>query len=126
MSAGFKITDRKGFRVDFANGYSVSVQWGPGSYCAARSKYPEDIRGSLVYPPVEDIKSATVEVAIMDLDEHYLTPRFTNCNGDAVRGWATPELVAQLMAEVAVLDDVHPHYHVLSDHAREIPRGVRY
>lgn len=126
MNTGFKITDRKGFHVDFANGYSISVQWGPGNYCEARSRYPEDIRGSLIYPPRVDLKSATVEVAIKDLDEHYLTPRFINCNGDAVKGWATPEEVAQLMAEVAALDDAHPHYRVLSDHAREIPRGVRY
>ena len=29
----FKITRGKGFHVKFANGYTVSVQFGPGNYC---------------------------------------------------------------------------------------------
>ena len=29
----FKITDNKGFHITFPNGYTVSVQWGPGNYC---------------------------------------------------------------------------------------------
>jgi hypothetical protein len=30
---GFRITGGKGFHMTFANGYTVSVQWGPGNYC---------------------------------------------------------------------------------------------
>ena len=30
---GFYITGKKGFHVVFANGYTVSVQFGPGNYC---------------------------------------------------------------------------------------------
>ena len=29
----FKITGRKGFHITFENGYTVSVQFGPGNYC---------------------------------------------------------------------------------------------
>lgn len=29
----FKITDKKGFHIKFENGYTVSVQFGPGNYC---------------------------------------------------------------------------------------------
>lgn len=29
----FKITGGKGFHITFENGYTVSVQWGPGNYC---------------------------------------------------------------------------------------------
>jgi len=29
----FKITGKKGFHVEFANGFTVSVQFGPGNYC---------------------------------------------------------------------------------------------
>lgn len=30
---GFRITGGKGFHVTFKNGYTVSVQFGPGNYC---------------------------------------------------------------------------------------------
>ena len=30
---GFSITGKKGFHISFANGYTVSVQFGPGNYC---------------------------------------------------------------------------------------------
>ena len=30
---GFRITGGKGFHLTFANGYTVSVQFGPGNYC---------------------------------------------------------------------------------------------
>ena len=29
----FKITGKKGFHITFDNGYTVSVQFGPGNYC---------------------------------------------------------------------------------------------
>jgi hypothetical protein len=29
----FKIIDGKGFHITFQNGYTVSVQFGPGNYC---------------------------------------------------------------------------------------------
>ena len=30
---GFYITGKKGFHITFPNGYTVSVQFGPGNYC---------------------------------------------------------------------------------------------
>ena len=35
----FCITDGKGFHITFENGYTVSVQFGPGNYC---DNYGED------------------------------------------------------------------------------------
>jgi hypothetical protein len=32
-NAQFAITDHKGFQITFANGVTVSVQWGPYNYC---------------------------------------------------------------------------------------------
>lgn len=32
-SKAFKITMGKGFHMEFDNGWTVSVQWGPGNYC---------------------------------------------------------------------------------------------
>jgi hypothetical protein len=34
----FKITDGKGFHMQFDNGWTVSVQWGRGNYCDNYSK----------------------------------------------------------------------------------------
>lgn len=31
---GFRITDSSGFHITFPNGYTVSVQFGPGNYCS--------------------------------------------------------------------------------------------
>jgi hypothetical protein len=40
---GFCITDHKGFRMRFKNGWSISVQWGPGNYTEPRDfKEPYD------------------------------------------------------------------------------------
>ena len=32
----FIATRNKGFRMGFDNGFEISVQWGPGNYCAKR------------------------------------------------------------------------------------------
>lgn len=44
----FSITNRKGFHMTFANGYTVSVQFGYGNYSANRDecKYGEDAPNS--------------------------------------------------------------------------------
>ncbi len=34
----FKITGGKGFHITFENGYTVSVQFGPGNYCDNHDK----------------------------------------------------------------------------------------
>jgi hypothetical protein len=39
----FRITGGKGFGIQFDNGYSVSVQFGPGNYC---SNYDRDFEDS--------------------------------------------------------------------------------
>lgn len=36
----FRITDGKGFHIKFANGFTVSVQFGPGNYCDNHDKWP--------------------------------------------------------------------------------------
>jgi len=39
-NAGFYITGKKGFHIQFVNGWTISVQFGPGNYC---NNYPLDI-----------------------------------------------------------------------------------
>jgi hypothetical protein len=38
----FKITLGKGIHMTFANGWTVSIQWGIGNYCDNRWNYGED------------------------------------------------------------------------------------
>ena len=38
----YKITQGKGFQMTFANGWTVSVQWGAGNYCPNYSARPSE------------------------------------------------------------------------------------
>jgi hypothetical protein len=38
----FKVTDGKGFHITFANGWTVSVQWGMGNYCPNQHVTPSE------------------------------------------------------------------------------------
>ena len=83
----FNITQGKGFQITFANGYTVSVQFGYGNYCDNR--YGND-----------GAKSANAEVAAfkshggewVKLGEH-----------DDVIGYQTPDQVLAIMARIAAL-----------------------
>jgi hypothetical protein len=108
MKGLFQITQRKGFRIRFNNGYAISVQWGPGNYCESRDKYPAEIRGSVVYAPEKDIPSTTAEVAIYDPAGDRVTPQFIDCGSESVKGWARPEEVADLMQKVAAMKYLKP------------------
>lgn len=56
MDTNFRVNERhgSGFYIKFDNGYSVSVQWGPGCYCS-NHEAPRDGR---------NLGSVTAEVAI--------------------------------------------------------------
>ncbi len=55
----FRITDNKGFQITFDNGYTVSVQFGPGNY---GSNYNADFMANMNKP-----QSATLaETALID------------------------------------------------------------
>ena len=90
----FKITQSKGFWMTFANGITVSVQWGPGNYCSY-------IGGSIT----GDCQSNTAEVAVwkeleppdIDVVGEFIRPPF-EWYGDSICGWCTPEQVAEVIA----------------------------
>jgi|TARA_R100000482_G_scaffold122838_2_gene71402 hypothetical protein len=84
MAGKFVFTEYplKGFAMEFDNGYSISVQWHTGSYCANRHKqFPSD-------------NSTTAEMMV------------TNSQGvdQEPIGWATPDAVAAKMAEIASIN----------------------
>jgi hypothetical protein len=90
------VHSQKGFQITFANGYEVSVMFGPDNYCQKRYT-PDDGKS---FRTSEDC-----EVAVF-LGSEYATGNFDAVKHKVdpqgmVAGWVTPDEVAFLMAEVA-------------------------
>lgn len=62
----FKITDGKGFQITFDNGYSISVQFGPGNYCENRD-LPYDAPKKL-----NIFQSKDAEIAVFNPDGEFV------------------------------------------------------
>lgn len=92
----FRITDKKGFHVSFANGYTVSVQFGPGNYC---DNYDRRIRNDDEISGQDG--SNTAELAVFS-PERKLIP-LPGRDGDNVAGYQTPEKMLELMNWAASL-----------------------
>ena len=93
----FKITCGKGFCMTFANGYSLSVQWGYENYCDNRW---QDITGTAEQYDDNQRKlgekgSYTAEIAIFNPDNHMLSMKDTW--GDDVKGHCTADEVLEWM-----------------------------
>lgn len=87
----FEITMNKGFHMKFANGFSVSVQWGVGNYCA--NKWGPGRFGDPV-PACPD-----AEVAAFDPDGNMIDLAI----GDQVIGYLNTNQVLAFMNAVAEL-----------------------
>ena len=88
----FQITNHKGFRMGFENGFEISVQWGPGNYCERKD---EDFD-----KPQEERfwESRTAEIAIFNSkDDSMIT-----LGEDNVDGWLTPDKVAKVITMVSL------------------------
>lgn len=85
---GFKITQGKGFWVTFANGYTVSVQFGGGSYS---DNYDDEI-GDEPYRQSGAKGSGTAECAVWGPDGNMID-RWE----DTVSNRSTPAEVLELM-----------------------------
>jgi hypothetical protein len=86
----FRITDAKGFQMTFANGWTISVQFGYLNYCA--NKRTKDNEG-------EDIESENAEIAIWD--KHHT---WYNFGRDTVKGYVEPDDVAKWVTLVSNFD----------------------
>lgn len=86
----FTITGGKGFHITFANGYSVSVQFGKGNYCERRGRMDE----------VDSHACKNAEVAAWDKDGKWY--KLPDSNDDVI-GWQTPEQVLAILVLVAAL-----------------------
>ena len=87
----FTITMGKGFQMTFANGWTVSVQWGFGNYCgnhdAARSDFRDD-HGV-------DFRGSDAEIAAWNCDGNW--HRFED---DDVKGHCNSEEVADFITMI--------------------------
>ena len=87
----FIATQNKGFRMEFDNGFSISVQWGIENYCEKKS-FNTDID-----PTKERIwESTSAEIAVFD-DEGIVPVG----GDDQVIGWLSPDEVAKYIAMVS-------------------------
>jgi hypothetical protein len=93
----FTNTQAKGFRMKFANGWAISVQWGPGNYC---DNYREPFEAWHKAQCGESmITSRTAECAVLSPDgkvSHYWGKR-----RDTVKGYMTVDEVAKLISAVS-------------------------
>lgn len=88
----FKITKKSGFHVTFENGYTVSVQFGPGNYCGNH-----DLDIGKDDETAGKRGSATAETAVWAKDGVMID----RGGGDTVDGHQTPAQVLELMVWAA-------------------------
>ncbi len=85
----FKITGMKGFHLTFENGYTVSVQFGPGNYC---DNYDRDI--GVDEKLSGEVGSNTAECAVWGRDSKMIK---RDGWSDTVNGYMTSANVLELM-----------------------------
>jgi len=114
----FRITQGKGFQVTFDNGWTVSVQFGPGNYC--------ENRDLSLLRSVEDCESSTAEIAAWP--EGAREPGKSPCDNwhvfkvytddetgevwgkECVKGWCKADEVLVFMAMIASKPKQEPMY----------------
>ena len=87
----FRINDNKGFSITLDNGYTVSVQFGPGNY---GSNYDLSFLDNMGKP----MTATTAETALLDPDGN-----FVQYEDDDVQGYQSPADVLALMNYAASL-----------------------
>ena len=96
---GFKNTPM-GFAMTFENGYTISVQWGPGNYCATRNN-SNLYKDNPFMGEHKTYESNTAEIAAWKPDGTWLHLS----EYDDVAGWLTADKVAEY---IAVLSGSNP------------------
>ena len=91
----FTITRGKGFRVEFSNGWKISVQFGHGNYCENRDVW--SVGTGMTF--AKDVSSKDAEIAVIDPDGNFCPTALLD--NDDVEGWCSPARVLQVMNWVA-------------------------
>lgn len=92
-----KSISNRGFHLTFENGWTVSVQFGPGHYCEHHGSLG-DYQSMLAPMRTGDHtwQSKDAEVAAWDADNNWF-----NFGDDTVRGYLSANEVADFIAQVA-------------------------
>ena len=91
---GFAITQHKGVRVTFANGWAISVQWGPGNYVSDRTVDWDAPKKSDYFHSVD------AEIAMFTPEGNWYRPEGEDW-GDDVKGHVSPDEVLRYMSLIA-------------------------
>lgn len=83
----FRICNGKGFQIEFGNGYTVSVQFGPSNYCDNYDMEWKDVG--------DYITSSNAEIAIIK------DGSLIDLVGDSVAGDVTPDQIASIIHYVS-------------------------
>lgn len=89
----FAITDHKGIRIRFENGWTVSIQFGFGNYCEHHNSPIRDFNAAR---KADLWESAEAETALISPEG-----KFVEYDGSEVQGYRTPAQVAALIAFAA-------------------------
>lgn len=108
MSAEFRSTSGKGFHITLDSGYTLSVQFGGGNYCANRQR---DVRE-------RDLSSPDAEIAVWR-GKGGLLPL---PGGDSVVGWVTPAQVLDILVALSTADESADLVALLDPILREVVR----
>ncbi len=88
----FRITSHKGFQMVFANGCTVSVQFGPGNYCEHHNVGIGSVHALLAPERAEQWESEQAEVAAWDAEG-----KWHDFGNDQVKGYMSPDDVMDFM-----------------------------
>ena len=89
----FTTTHNKGFRMEFDNGFSISVQWGTMNYCERKnlmSEHESEMKVPMWASVNAEIAIFNVEGEMLEIGKH-----------DTVIGWLLPDEVSKVMAIVS-------------------------
>ena len=90
----FSITQSKGFQLTFENGWTVSVQWGPGNYT---DSYHSSGPTNWDAPKQSDSwESQSAEIAAWDSKG-----KWHQFDGDTVKGYVSTNEVAKFINKIA-------------------------
>ena len=91
---GFIATQNKGFRMNFENGFEISVQWGIENYCEKRSFNTDiDSTKERIWESTSAEKAIFNDEGIVPIGED-----------DQIIGWCSADEVAKYIAIVADAD----------------------
>jgi hypothetical protein len=98
----FTAVNNSGFKIEFSNGWTISVMWGVGNYCSNRREDGDyyEPRGYVEYA-ARTAEMAAWHVTGANWDFRMDGPIPRGPSDNTYRGWMTPEQVLAAMQTIA-------------------------